>query len=57
MVMADIEHRIAEYVDGHFASLDVKLAELYDLAARHSTRFTNIEAQIANLGRKLVMRF
>jgi hypothetical protein len=50
--VSDREHAIAhlpEDLDARFAGVDVKLAQLREVLALHSTRFSTLEAQIKGL--------
>jgi hypothetical protein len=37
--------------------VDVKLAQIREILTLHSTRFSKVEAQLADLGRKIDARF
>jgi uncharacterized coiled-coil protein SlyX len=44
---------ITEDLDARFAGVDVKLAELREVLALHTTRFSKLEAQLSALAKSV----
>ena len=54
--VTDLEQMLAhipEDLDARFAGVDVKLAEIREVLALHTTRFTKLEARLNDLERKV----
>ena len=54
--VTDLEQMLAhipEDLDARFAGVDVKLAEIREVLALHTTRFTKLEARLNDLDRKV----
>lgn len=54
--VSDLEHmltHIPEDLDARFAGVDVKLAEIREVLALHTTRFTKLETRFNDLERKV----
>ena len=54
--LSDVERMLAhlpEDLDARFAGVDVKLAELREVLALHTTRFSKLEAQLNDLAHRV----